>query len=164
MNKLIKNQSGITLLALTITIIVLLIITAVGIGASAGIKGNIKKSKDNVAMSELSEVQQAVLEIYIKYNQTKNSENLKGIKISYSEAQQCLKELDSSLTLKASSYELSNVEDGKCYYKLEEMHLNQMGIKNSEDTYIVNYSTGEVFNYTGKITGEGNILYTYVNE
>ena len=82
MNKLIKNQSGITLLALTITIIVLLIITAVGIGASAGIKGNIKKSKDNVAMSELSEVQQAVLEIYIKYNQTKNSENLKGIKIS----------------------------------------------------------------------------------
>ena len=56
-------------MALIITIIVLMIITGIGIGASTGMKGNISESKETVATAELSKIQQAVLENYVKYKQ-----------------------------------------------------------------------------------------------
>ena len=50
MDKKIKDNKGITLMALIITIIVLMIITGIGIGASTGMKGNISESKETVKL------------------------------------------------------------------------------------------------------------------
>lgn len=166
MDKAIDNKRGITLIALVITIIVILILTGIGIGASTGIKGNISKSKDAVAISDLSKVKQAVLENYIKYKQTGNERVLKGIAISYEDAQAVeteFKKIDSSVSLRQQAYELDSKSPEVCYYKLQKMHLEEMGLQNVEEDveYIVNYSTGEVFNNTEKKTGVGNILYTY---
>lgn len=160
MKEKLKSEKGITLVALVITIIVLMIIATVSIGASTGIKGNIQSAKNNVAISELSQVQQAVLETYIKYKQTGNETYLVGTELTYSQAENYLKELDTKLTLKQEDYDTQeNVTKEKPYYQLSKENLESIGIKNTEDVYVVNYETGEVFNYTLKTTGGGEILY-----
>ena len=67
MNK--RKNSGITIIALTITIILLLIIASITI--SIGLN-SLKDSKENLKLSELKMVQQAVLENYEKYITTNN--------------------------------------------------------------------------------------------
>ena len=49
----------------------------------------------------------------------------------------------------------------KSYYKLNGENLKALGLENihNNDVYVVNYSTGEVFNYTQKKTAAGDILY-----
>lgn len=160
MEKRLKNNKGITLVALVITIIVLMIIAGVSIGASAGIKGNIKTAKNNIAITELSEVQHAILEAYIKYKQTGNDAYLVGKKLTYAQADTYLNELSTQISLKQENYDsLENISKEKYYYELSASELKSIGIQNTEDVYIANYETGEVFNYTGKTTGDGEILY-----
>lgn len=157
-----KQEKGITLIALTITIIVLLIISSVGIGASIGLKGNINESKDAVATTNLKKVQEAIAETYIKYKNTNNSNLLVGEKISFSEAQTAFEEVN--VTPRVESYDLETVAEEICYYKLNNEQLKQLGISTTdEDEYIVNYSTGEAFNNTTKKTVLDNALYVYAN-
>lgn len=159
-----KSEKGITLMVLAITVIILLIITGVGVGASVGLKGNIKQSKNQILETELYQVQQAVLETYIKYKQTNNTKNLIGNKIEYSEASNYLQGIDTSLNLKATNYDdKETVEPDLCYYILEQADLEKLRLNNSDDVYVVNYSTGEVFNYTVKKTEEGKVLYICVD-
>ena len=42
--------------------------------------------------------------------------------------------------------------------------LNNLGITKSENEYIVNYETGEVINFTTKVTESGKPLYIYAKE
>lgn len=158
MKKLLSNQNGITLTALVITIIVLLILTTIGIGVSGSVKRNIAESKDAVALSDLSFVQQAVMETYIKYKQTGNENILIGTIVENSVAQEELTKIDNTLILKKAE---SSTSEEK-YYKLQKTELESIGVSNTDDDeYIVNYSTGEVFNITQRKTGLGNILYKY---
>jgi type II secretory pathway pseudopilin PulG len=159
-----KNERGITLIALVITIIVLIILAGIGIGASTGMKGNIQNTTTNLAKEELAEVQQAVLEIDIKYNQTKNINSIIGNVITYSEAQTYLSKI--GMSLKAEEYsDTSDTSDKeKYYYILKPSDLENIGLKNSEDTYMVNYSTGEVFNVTKQKTADGELLYTFIED
>lgn len=145
-----KNEKGITLIALTITIIVLLILTGVSIGSMAGKKGLIKDSKSNTKISELNQVQQALLEAYVMYKNTGNENYLVGKDIEYSEAQEVISNFENA-TLKATSN----------YKRLEAEDLAKLGITGGEDTYIVNYETGEVINETQSVTGNGDELYVY---
>lgn len=172
MTKTIKNNRGITLVALTITVIVLLILIGVGIGTMSGVKRNIKDSKKAIAKSDLTKIQQVVAENYIKYKQTGNERILKGIPMAYSDAQDIARN-DFGVSLRSSqSYELPATSEGKdiqgnpiYYYKLQGWHLKEMGIENLDvDEYMVNYSTGEVFDITNKKTADGEILYIYANE
>ena len=151
-------EKGITLVALVITIIILVIITGVTIGAT-GLKGNIKLTKSNLAIAELSEVQQAVLETYIKYKQTHNKNNIVGTGITYNEATQYANEISNSINLTSSGYDLDSDEFEKFYYMLTPQDLEKIGINGCENTYIVNYYTGEVLNYTLKQTSDGQVLY-----
>lgn len=156
MNMFVKEKRGITLIALVITIIILTILTSIGIGSVSLVKENIQKSKDTIAMSDLAKVQQLVMENYVRYKQSGNERILKGTKVEYSEAQEELKKIDSGLMLRKK--DSSNPEEW--YYKLQNLQLKEMGIENvDDDVYIVNYSTGEVFNITQKRTGLGNLLY-----
>ena len=149
-----KNETGVTLVALVITIIVLIILAGIGIGATTGINGNIQEAKTNLAISELSQVQQAVLETYIKYRQTNNSNSLIGIEITYSEAETEFAKLSSGTLVGTESTDVDKV-----YYKLTPTELEELGIQNGKDTYIVNYYTGEVFNITTQKTEDGQVLY-----
>lgn len=166
MDKIIKNNKGITLMALIITIIVLIILAGIGIGSSTGMKGNINKSKETMVTAELSKIQQAVLENYIKYKQLNQEKFLKGEKISYDDAVEefNMLGLGSNQKLKVASYNISTDTDPSLYYyKMTKDNLNEMGLQNinNDDEYIVNYSSGEVFNITQRKTASGNVLYIY---
>ena len=160
--KIIKDEEGITLLALVITIIVLIILvsTVINIG-----KNGIKESKEEAMLSELGIVQNAILQRKTKADLT--GEDYPGETI-----------IDASINLEETIEEINDKkasgeegitrkdEDDSHYYFLstENGGLEALGITNSEDAYIVNYETGEVINYTTKLTGTGKPLYIYARE
>lgn len=163
-----RNNKGITLIALVITIVVLLIIASISIGG--GIEG-VKTAAENKLLTELDMVQHAVLERYTKVCITK--EIVPGTPIAYSEMNNKLN--DYSERPKKSEYtitDLDQVQDNQkndigtyqYYYKLDFANLKELGITNAKDTYIVNYSTGEVFNETTPKTPSGKTLYIYAKD
>ena len=162
MNK--RKNKGITIIALTITIIILLIIASVSI--SIGIN-SIRDSKENLKLSELNMIQQAVLENYTKYKTTKNEMYILGEKVSYSDMQNLINEMNSqtstteNIELKVTDYTSETLDISMYYYELSQEDLEKMEIDNVDETYIVNFSTGEVINKTLLITGKGKPLYTY---
>ena len=163
-----KKSNGITLIALIITIVVLMILAGITIGSITGSKGTLKTTNDEMLLYELNEIQQAILELKIKYNQTDAQSYLDGIKITRDEANSLLTEIkeesgDLTLSLKLDESD-DTTSDGKSYYKLVKNNLSHMGLANSEDEYIINYSTGEVFNITTKTTSDGRPLYISVEE
>lgn len=163
MKNALKSQKGITLMALVITIIVLLIIAGIGIGEIVGNSGDINQTEDALALSELKKIQQAVLENYIKYKQVGDEALFLGTVVDYNDAEEELRQIIQNEELKA------NVEDNTSenkYYKLVDEQLKKMGLENinNKDEYIVNYSTGEVFNITKKKTAKNEALYIYAKD
>ncbi len=147
-----KNQTGVTIVSLVITVIVLMIVA--GIGVKVG-TDQITKTKDNTVVSELSMVQHAILEQYTKYKTTKNANYLVGNMVSGEELNSITSTLGVTLVTVPSSY----LEKERAYYKLDKASLLEIGIKNTDDEYVVNYISGEVMNITKKATSEGNALY-----
>ena len=154
----IKNNSssGITLIALAITIIVLLIIA--GVSVTIGMSSS-KQAQENKLITELGMLNHTVLERYTKAKLTK--EEYPGVKVSQagididavisdisSQSGQSITKKD---TNKDNYYYLSNSNNG----------LRDLGIKDAEDEYIVNYETGEVINYTTRVTNTNKPLYIY---
>ena len=161
MNNIVKSQKGITLMALVVTIIILLIIAGIGIGEIAGNGGDINQTEDVMALSELKKIQQAVLETYIKYKQLGNEYVLIGNEIDNNTAQGELSAI--GLELKTNG---SQQGAEYAYYELDKNQLTSLGLDNihNDDKYIVNYSTGEVFNITQKRTAKGEFLYVYAKD
>lgn len=155
-----RNNKGITLIALVITIVVLLIIASITI--VGGIEGA-DTAAENKLLSELDMVQHAVLQRYIKVQMTK--EDVPG---------QIMNEIDdvnrtvnlinetledgNKISLKINEYTTNN-DKYQYYYELTPDTLKDLGITNAQDTYIVNYSTGEVINKTTPQTKSGEPLY-----
>ena len=144
-----NSTAGITLIALVITIIVLLIIS--GISITGTIRGK-DEAEASAQLSELNMIQHAILERYTKAQLTK--ENLPGTTIEKSEVQLIIDEINSisgeNITLKGTEYK-----------KLSKDDLEKLGITGEEDTFIVNYNTGEVINETLKVTKSEKALYIY---
>lgn len=159
--KVLKNEKGITLLALVITMIILMIL--VGITINIG-KNGITESREDAMLSELGIVQNAILQRKTKADLT--GENYPGETIT--EANINLEETIEEINNRTSGEEeISRKDrDDSHYYFLstENGGLEALGITNSEDAYIVNYETGEVINYTTKLTGTGKPLYIYAKE
>lgn len=147
MNK--RENKGITLVALVITIVILLIIS--GISITGTITGK-KETQESVQISELKMIQQAILERYTKAQLTK--ETLPGTSIDISEVQSMINEINNK------TEENINLK-GKDYKRLNKSDLEKLGITGEEDSYIVNYNTGEVINETSKTTKSGKALYIY---
>lgn len=163
-----RNNKGITLIALVITIVVLLIIASISI--VGGIEGA-ETAAENKLLTELDMVQHAVLERYTKVCITK--EIVPGSPIDYEEMKNELTEYSESP--KESTYTITDVNNVQSnqqndigtyqyYYRLDSNALKELGITNTKDTYIVNYSTGEVLNETTPKTSSGKILYTYAKD
>lgn len=139
-----RENKGVTLIALVITIIILLIIASISI--ESGITGA-EKATENKLFSELKMVQHAILERYTRVMLTK--EELPGKKLE----QQEINELEQKLNGESLK--------GKEYYKITKNNLEELGITETIDEYIVNYQTGEVYNNTRHKTISGKVLYIY---
>ena len=150
----LKNTKGITLTSLVITVVVMSIIA--GIMIYNGVS-DVQQAKENKALSEVQIVQHAVLEAYTKYSKTKDVSFLAGVKVEESEMATLASALGVTLAIIPEEYD----ETISAYYRLTPLNLEKIGIYESEDTYIVNYLTGEVINETLQKTRSGKPLYAY---
>lgn len=145
----IRKENGITLIALVITIILLLIIAGISIDGTIRGKEETKEAKEK---TELAMVQHAILERKTKSQLTKNP--LPGIDLTEEQINTIINEINNV------AKESINIK-GKNFKKLDKSDLENLGLSNSEDIYIVEYDTGEVINYTKKVTKTGEALYLY---
>lgn len=129
-----RKNKGVTIVTLVIIIVVLLILAGVAVGI-----GNISVTsyKDSILETEAKEVQTAVISQYQKYLAVKDTSLLVGTR--------CDK----------NGNENSNGE----YYLLDEKILEDIGMKNPKDTYIVKYDTGEVINKTTPQNSKGKEIH-----
>lgn len=149
----LRKTNGVTLVALIITVILLLIIS--GISITGTLRGH-KETKEASQISELNMIQHAILERYTKAQLTK--EELPGTTIKQNDVQTIIDEIkditgEENITLKGTEYKELSISD-----------LEKLGVTNEEDTFIVNYKTGEVINATKKVTESGKALYVYSRE
>lgn len=148
----LRKTNGVTLVALIITVILLLIIS--GISITGTLRGH-KETKEASQISELNMIQHAILERYTKAQLTK--EELPGTTIKEDDVKTIIGEINGitgeNITLKGTEYKELSISD-----------LEKLGVTNEEDTFIVNYKTGEVINATKKVTESGKALYVYSRE
>lgn len=128
----LTSDKGITLATLVITIIVLLILAGVTITIGSF---STDSYKDNILESEIMMVQTAIHNQYEKYLTTKDKDLLVGTKCD----------------------ENGNENTNGEYNLLKPKDLEEIGMENPKDTYIVNYKTGEVINKTST-KSDGTIL------
>lgn len=155
------NQKGITLLALVVTIIVLLILASITINIGTQ---SIKDSTEDTLLSELGMVQNAILQRKTKVDLT--NETLPGENIAKDTVEDVISDINSQQTSGSVPIQLKDTTDSQNYYLLTTTNggLTELGITNSQNEYIVNYETGEVINYTVKVTESGKPLYIYARE
>ena len=159
--KVMDHEKGITLLALVITIIVLIILASTIVNIS---QNGIKQSKEDTMLSELGIVQNAILQRKTKADLTDEDYPGETIIEANINLEKTIEEINNN---RASEEEIIKKDDDNSnYYFLstENGGLEELGITNSEDAYIVNYETGEVINYTTKLTETGKPLYIYARE
>ena len=160
--KVINSEKGITLLALVITIVVLIILASITVNIG---KEGIKESKEDAMLSELAMVQNAILQRKTKADLTQEDYPGETIATAGINLEEVIEEIYDNRA--SGEEEISKKDsDNNHYYFLstENGGLEALGITNSEDAYIVNYETGEVINYTTKLTGTGKPLYIYARE
>ena len=159
---MINSEKGITLLALVITIVVLIILASITVNIG---KEGIKESKEDAMLSELAMVQNAILQRKTKADLTQEDYPGETIATAGINLEEVIEEINDNRA--SGEEEISKKDsDNNHYYFLstENGGLEALGITNSEDAYIVNYETGEVINYTTKLTGTGKPLYIYARE
>lgn len=148
----IRENKGITLVALVITVVLLLIIS--GISITGTLRGN-EETEEATQITELNMIQHAILERYTKAQLTK--ETLPGTVIEKAQVQTIIEEINSA---SGESINLKGTE----YRELSTSDLEKLGITDEKDTFIVNYKTGEVINTSTKVTKSGKALYIYSKE
>ena len=169
---MIKKSSGVTLMSLIIVIIILMILSGVGIEITYSTVNDSVNKNLNV---ELGIVKQAITEQYIKavsVNELQKDKNAEQSKIWIGEQLSNISKDDlpddkkdttnqefwgNLRTYKKSNEKYKYQED--LYYKLTPEELKKIGVSDSEDSYIVNYKTKEVYNCTRKINRSSQILY-----
>ena len=168
--QMMKNKKGVTLILLVVTILLLLILA--GVGMTAGI-GNLDFVTDNHLETELGIVRQVVTEQYGKAVAVgKTQVNASDANVAFWLGERItdfsnIQLPDENTVMKtaqteafygmASRYEPVYQED--FYYRLTPEDLSKMGIGHAKATYVVNYSTGEIYNETQKVNGKSNLLY-----
>lgn len=155
--KCIKNEKGVTIVALIVTIIILLILA--GISINIGMD-SVVEARDSKLSSELNMVQHAIFETYAKYQIQAQvvEQDLPGIKIT-DYGQVVNKASNFQDNLKITAY-TENMNNDEYYYELSEKNdFKALGITQNEDTYIINYKTGEVMDITTPKTSDEKLLY-----
>lgn len=160
----IKSQKGITLVALVITIIVVVILAGISITLGTS---SMQESKDDNSKTALSIIQQAVITQYTKADtlgytkQNANgnpSVNKPEIFVGTPKKPSEVVSLDSNISW-VISLDTDAVYFEDFYYELNVEDQEKLGLENCEDTFIVNYKTGEVYNKVEKETSNHEALY-----
>lgn len=148
-----KNEKGVTLIALVITVIILSILITAGVTTAYLGMNEIKQNK---LQTELGIVRQAVIEQYTAAQAVgKTKKSIDKEEVSFWLGTQVN---DSNIILKMigdlGQYAPMYQED--YYYRLGAEDLEKLGIsarlgESKVDSYIVNYSTGEVYNETREL-------------
>ena len=150
----IKNENGVTMVALIVTIVVLFII--IGISFNSGLD-SVDETIDETLKSEIQMIQQVAISEYIKakelgyINSNERPVNFVGKIVSVSSLP-----TNTNIVWQISS---NPEQKYKAYYELTPSELESMGVLRVEDTYILNYYTGEVYNKTQEKTSTGELLY-----
>lgn len=165
---MVKNNKGVTLMSLAITVLILIMIAGISISLGMEI---LNQSKDYKTEVEISEIQTAVYQRYILLKSEGNTEIIaKEVNgnISASLDSGRPKTLVGTRIGKLSglsAYEFheykedyadtSNMAYEEYYYYLNSADLTSIGVEgnsasNDDRAYIVNYSTGEVFDVYNK--------------
>ena len=161
-NEIIHNQNGITLLALVITIVVLMILASITINIG---KDEIKEAKEDTILTELAMVQNAILQRKTKADLTNEEYPGETITETNINLEETIDEINENKASGEEEIKRKDNDDSHYYFLSNENEgLKNLGITNVEDAYIVNYETGEVINYTTKLTGTGKPLYIYARE
>ena len=123
---------------------------------------NIKDSKENALLTELGMVQNAILQRKTKVDLTDEEYPGEVITSTSVDLDQIIQDINANKAAEEETVDRKDDND-EDYYLLTNTNngLADLGITNSEDEYIVNYETGEVINYTTKVTGSGKPLYIY---
>lgn len=167
---MIKNDKGVTLVILVVTILLLLILTVIGLNLSFT---GITEIEDGREVTQLGIIRQAIVEQYnkaIALNQIKiptskpNVSFWVGERITDfstihlpDEAILTKTEESDEFYAKRENYQYKFQEE--CYYRLSPEDLKNIGISDAKDTYIVNYSTCEVYNETKQLNSQSQLLY-----
>ena len=168
--QMMKNNKGITLVSLIVTVIVMSILATVGVRVVYVGMSDAKTDKLN---TELGIVRQAILEQYALAEAVRKIEVLPNQpQVSFWLGQRIDNFSDISLPdqsqvesneevirfyRKNGTYHCTYQED--YYYRLTPQDLEKIGITKTEDTYVVNYKTGEVYNETKQMTSDAQLLY-----
>ena len=122
-----KNNKGITLTSLVITIIILIIIASISIASMV----DLNAVGEDIIQSELTVIQNAVLQRYSKYTITKNPNILVG---------------NSVTEFTESDWTSLGVTDTTNYKQLTASSFADLGISdyNTNYIYVVNYTNGDV--------------------
>lgn len=153
----IKNEKGVTLVALVITVIVTIMIASIGVNIGLD---SINSTKDRNLQAELEIVGQAAITEYTKavelgyLNDTPYPSNFVGTVVSASALP--IRPSGEGWALPTATEDATTY---KSYFRLTPDDLQKLDIANSEHTYIINYYTGEVFNETKQKASNGADLY-----
>lgn len=167
---MIKNDKGVTLVILVVTILLLLILTVIGLNLSFT---GITEIEDGREVTQLGIIRQAIVEQYnkaITLNQVKVPVEEQRVSfwvgepitdfstINLPDEVAIIKDESSNeFYAKRENYQYKFQEE--CYYRLSPEDLKNIGISDAKDTYIVNYSTCEVYNETKQLNSQSQLLY-----
>ena len=116
-------------------------------------------------LSELGMVQNAILQRKTKADLTNEDYPGETIAEANINLEETIEEINNNRTSGEEEITRKDHDDSHYYFlSTENGGLEELGITNSEDAYIVNYETGEVINYTTKLTETGKPLYIYARE
>lgn len=152
--QMMKKNEGITLVSLVITIIIMLMLAGIGVTTAYT---SINGVRDDKLKTELGVIRQATLEQYTlaqAVNQTKTLATEPQVSFWIGEK---ITDKNEITFISLSEYNPQYQEE--FYYRLNPENLRKIGIKDAKYTYIVNYSTGEVYNETQKTTSDHQQLY-----
>lgn len=159
---MMRSEKGVTMIALVVTIVALLIIAVVSITQGTQTVTEVENKK---TMTELSNVQQAIFERYVLLKSYGSERQVPTTVITDDiilddDIDRPLELLGTRIASNSNlekygfiNYKITYTTDmpyESYYYLLAKEDLNELGIseknsKNENYSYIVNYSTGEVF-------------------
>lgn len=181
-----KKENGITLIALAVTVIILMIL--VGTGVTAVYTG-INEVKDNKLQTELGIVRQAIQEQYALAEAVQKTKVLASEpQVSFWAGDRVYptdpiyiptndyidpEDKNGQIFIDKVTNRVTPTYQEEFYYRLNAEQLKEIGVGNktvmkgeeetevgvSKYTYIVNYSTGEVYNESKKVTSTHHLLY-----
>ena len=141
-----KNENGVTIMALIITITIMILIVATVLYTASGIDTEVE---DDVLIAELKTIHHIVLQEYNKKITLGNEYDYKGTVST-------LEIFDNHSENLGITFE----EKHDKYYTLIPDDLKALGAKNVSSEYLVCYETGEVANISYYKTSDGEPLYT----